>query len=160
MKSVWMVINNAYVFFGTTLYVGVLWALHFFWYPTWSVYNAANYYDHFIPPTLAATKFFTIVVPIMFLTHVIMVWKEWRTSMRWVAMVPLLCLAAASYVGQMHIIPINKILGTRVTDPARVSELLQQWMQLNDIRWVLMTASWVVLMYYFGAKAYKWDTRA
>ena len=59
MKSKWVVFNNAYIFFGTTLYVGVLWALHFFCNPTWQVYNAATYYDHFIPPTQAATRFFT-----------------------------------------------------------------------------------------------------
>jgi uncharacterized membrane protein len=95
----------------------------------------------------------------MFLCHAIMVWKEWKTDMRWFAVGPLACLAGATYVGQLHIIPINKILTGRVTDVARVTELLQQWMFLNDIRWVLMTISWLLLMYYFASKAYKWDTR-
>lgn len=160
MKSKWLVFTNAYIFFGTSLYAGVLWSLHFFWYPTWRVYTAENYYDHFIPPTAAATQFFTIVVPLMFACHAIMVWKEWKTDMRWVAVGALACLTGATYVGQFHIIPINKILAGRITDPARLTDLLQQWMALNDIRWVVMTISWLLLMYYFGSKAYRWDTRS
>lgn len=160
MKSKWLLLNNAYIFFGCSLYAGVLWALHFFWYPTWSVYTAANYYDHFIPPTQAATRFFTVVVPPMFLCLVIMVWTERKTTMRWVAAATLACLTAATYVGQFHIIPVNKILTQHITDQARVSELFQQWMSLNDIRWVIMTAAWLLMMYYFGSKAYRWDKQS
>ena len=160
MKSKWMVLNNAYIFFGDSLYAGVLWALRFFWYPTWRVYTADNYYDHFIPPTQAATRFFTFVVPVMFLCNVIMVWKEWKTGMRWIAVGSLACLSGATYVGQAHIIPINKILAGHVTDQARVTELFRQWMFLNDIRWVIMTLAWVLMMYYFGSKAYRWDARS
>jgi hypothetical protein len=159
VKEKLLVFNSSCIFFGTTLYVGVLWALHFFWFPTWQDFKVENYYDQFIPQTAAATKFFTVVVPIMFLCSVIMVWKDWKTSMRWIAAGSLACLALATYVGTLHIIPINKILAARVTDQARLTDLFQQWMFLNDIRWVLMTLSWVLLMYYFGAKAYKLDTQ-
>ena len=159
MKSTWVAITNAYILFGDSLYAGVLWALHFFWYPTWQVYTASDYYDHFIPPTAAATRFFTVVVPLMFLCHGIMVWKEWRTGARWVALGALACLTAATYVGQFHIIPINKILATHVTDGARVTALMRQWMFLNDIRWVVMTMSWLLMMYYFAAKAHRWDAQ-
>jgi len=88
-----------------------------------------------------------------------MVWKEWKTGMRWIAVGSMACLTGATYVGTLHIIPINKILAGRLTDDARVTDLLQQWMRLNDIRFVVMTISWLLLMYYFGSKAYKWDTR-
>jgi uncharacterized membrane protein len=160
MKAKWQLFTNAYIFFGSSIYVGVLWALHFFWYPTWQVYTAANYYDHFIPPTQAATRFFTVVVPLMFIGYVLMVWKEWSTDMRWVSVGALLGLAGSTFVGQLYIIPINKILAGHITDDARVTDLMQQWMKLNDIRSVLMTISWLLLMYYFGSKAYKWDTQA
>jgi hypothetical protein len=160
MKEKLLVFNNACIFFGTTLYVGVLWALHFFWFPTWRNFKVDNYYDQFIPQTTAATQFFTIVVPIMFLCYVIMVWKEWKTKMRWISIGALACLALATYVGTLHIIPINKILAGHITDQARLTKLFQQWMFLNDIRWILMTISWVLLMYYFGAKAYKLDAQS
>ena len=38
-----------------------------------------------------------------------------------------------------------------------MTELLQKWMWLNDIRMVLMTLGWILLMYYFGSKAYRAD---
>ena len=158
MKSIWMVINNAYIFFGCTLYAGVLWALRFFWYPTWEVYTAGNYYDHFIPPTSAATRFFTIVVPLMFICHLIMIRAEWRTPMRWVAVAAMLCLVVSTFVGQMYIIPINKILATHIADNNEVARLLKEWMSLNDIRFIFMTLAWLLMMYYFGSKAYSWDT--
>jgi hypothetical protein len=157
MKSVFMVLNNAYAFFGTTLYVGVLWSLHFFWFPTWTSLKADNYYDQFIPQTSAATEFFTIVVPLMFLAHAVMVWKEWKGGYRFTSLGALLMLAGATYVGTLHIIPVNKILKGRVTDQAQVTELLKKWMELNDIRMLLMTLSWCLLMFYFGSKAYRYD---
>jgi uncharacterized membrane protein len=158
MKSIWMVINNAYVFFGCTLYAGVLWALRFFWYPTWEVYTAGNYYDHFIPPTTAATHFFTIVVPLMFMCHLIMIRSEWHTSMRWLSVAAMLCLVVSTFVGQMYIIPINHTLATHIADNNEVSRLLKEWMSLNDIRFIFMTLAWLLMMYYFGSKAYYWDT--
>jgi hypothetical protein len=157
VKSILMVFNNAYIFFGTTLYVGVLWSLHFFWFPTWTTLKVENYYDQFIPQTTAATKFFTIVVPIMFLAHVIMCWKEWKHGKRWISLAALAMLSGATYVGTQHIIPVNKILKGHLTDQAQVTELLQKWMSLNDIRMVLMTSSWLLLMYYFGSKARRAD---
>ena len=65
--------------------VGVLWALHFFWFPSWNNLKVDNYYDQFIPQTSTATEFFTVLVPLMFLGHVIMCWKEWKTRMRWIS---------------------------------------------------------------------------
>ncbi len=160
MKSIWMVFNNAYIFFGTTLYVGVLWSLHFFWFPTWTNLKVENYYDQFIPQTTAATKFFTVLVPIMFLAHLIMCWKEWKGNMRWPSLAALGMLATATYVGTQHIIPVNKILKGHLTDQVQVTELLKKWMSLNDIRMALMTASWCLLMYYFAVKARRSDLAA
>lgn len=152
MKAILLIINHVYIFFGATLYVGVLWALHFFWFPTWANLTVDNYYDQFIPQTTAATEFFTIVVPPMFLALVVFVVTEWKTAFRWVALAALACLGTATYVGQLHIIPVNKILATVITDQTRLSELLQQWMFLNDIRWVLLSTMWLVMIYYFSAK--------
>lgn len=152
MKALLLVLNHAYIFFGTTLYVGVLWALHFFWFPTWTKLTVDNYYDQFIPQTTTATHFFTIVVPVMFLALVVMVVTEWKTRFRWVAIAALACLSTATYVGQLHIIPVNKILATGITNQGQLSALLEKWMFLNDIRWVLLTIMWLVMMYYFSAK--------
>ncbi|MFY9269448.1 MAG: hypothetical protein WAO55_06835 [Candidatus Manganitrophaceae bacterium] len=152
MKGILLVINHAYLFFGTTLYVGVLWALHFFFYPTWVKLNLSNVHDHFIIPTQKATDFFTIVVPLMFLTNIVMVVKEWRGRFRSVSLLALICIIGATYVGQVHIIPINKAINIGLSDEGKLVEMFKDWMLLNDIRWVIMTVMWLTMMYYFVAK--------
>ena len=153
MKSKWLALNHACIFFGTTLYCGVLWALHFFWFPTWAHLTVANYHDQFVPETLAATAFFTIVVPIMFFCCLVMIITEWRHGVfRWIAIAACACLAAATWVGQGYIIPINKIIDAGVAEQSQLSDLLERWMALNDIRWALLTLMWIVMMYYFVAK--------
>ncbi len=124
MKGKLLAVNHACVFFGATLYCGVLWALHFFWFPSWEHLQVANYYDQFIPQTTAATKFFTVVVPIMLLCNVIMVIYEWKGRLRWVAIGSLLCVIAATWVGQLYIIPINKIMAVPITDQTQLTSLL------------------------------------
>lgn len=151
-KGILLAINNAYLFFGTTVYVGVLWALHFFWYPSWSVMNLGNVQDHFILPTSAATDFFTIVVPLMFLTNVILIVMERKTWLVWLAVVALLGITTSTVVGQVLIIPINETIAAGLTDPTELADLLQRWMFLNDVRWVAMTIMWLALMVYFIAK--------
>ena len=148
----WLIgVNHILLMFGTTVYMGVLWALHFFWYPSWEVMDTSNVQDHFILPTSAATRFFTIVVPIMFLTSIIMIWLEWKTKFRWHAIIGLLGVLGATLVGQILIIPVNRTIAGGV-DQARLTDLLQEWMVLNDIRWIIITIMWLTLMIYFLMK--------
>ncbi|PWU12196.1 MAG: hypothetical protein C5B51_01060 [Terriglobia bacterium] len=158
MKGKLLAVNHACIFFGATLYCGVLWSLRFFWFPTWRHLTVANYYDQFTPETLAATRFFTIVVPIMFFCCLVMIVTEWRGHLRWAAIVSFLCLTAATVVGQAYIIPVNKIIDAGVTDQALLTSLLEKWMSLNDIRFVLLTIMWAVMMYYFIARGNLADT--
>jgi hypothetical protein len=152
MKAILLAINHAFILFGATLYCGVLWSLRFFWFPTWRNLQVSNYYEQFIPQTDAATKFFTVVVPLMFLALIIMTISEWKTGMVWVPIAGLVLLGAATYVGQAHIIPINKILATHVTDQAALTAHLEKWISLNEIRWVLTTLLWLLMMLYFILK--------
>jgi len=152
LRGYLLVLNNSYTFFGATVYVGVLWALHFFWFPTWRTLTVANYYGQFVPQTTAATNFFWYVVPVMFVTLIIMIVTEWRTPFRWVSVLAFLWLSVASYVGQGLIIPINKILDTGITDGVQLSTLMSRWIFYNDIRWVLLTGMWLTMLYYFIAK--------
>lgn len=151
-KKQWLIgINHVLLMFGTTVYMGVLWALRFFWYPSWEVMNTGNVQDHFILPTSAATEFFTIVVPIMFLTSLVMIWQEWKTRFRWHAIIGFLGVMGATLVGQILIIPVNKTIASGV-DQAGLEELLHEWMMLNDIRWIIVTIMWLTLMIYLLMK--------
>ena len=151
LKRILVGINHGFLMFGTTVYVGVLWALHYFWYPSWEVMNVGNVQEHFILPTSAATEFFTIVVPIMFLCAIIMIVLEWKTKFRWHAIIGLLGVIGATFVGQVYIIPVNKTIAAGV-QPDQLNGLLQEWMVLNDIRWIIMTIMWLALMIYFLTK--------
>jgi len=153
MRSKLLIGNAAYLLFGTTVYVGVLWALHFFWYPSWRVMTIAAAEDHFVAPTSAATKFFTVVVPLMFVTNLVLAWSE-RKHRRFLvaALVALIGITGSTFVGQLFIIPINQEVHRGVSDPAHFSALMQRWMFLNDIRWVLMSVMWIALVYYFVAR--------
>lgn len=152
MKKILLTINHVYLLFGTSLYVGVLWALHFFWYPSWQTITLETVHDHFILPTEAATDFFTIVVPLMLLAHIILIIQEWKTRFRWHTAFALLCFAVGLYIGEFHIFPINDIIYAGVDSLERLQELFQSWMLLNDVRLVIMTIMWLTLMYYFIAK--------
>ena len=146
-KTMLLGANYILLMFGTTVYMGVLWALHYFWYPSWDVMNVGNVQDHFILPTSAATQFFTIIVPIMFLTSGVMVWQEWKSKFRWHAVIGFLGVSVATVVGWFLIIPVNKTIAAGV-EQAQLSELLGRWMMLNDIRWYSVTIMWLALTIY------------
>ena len=148
MRSLSIGVNHILLMFGATVYMGVLWALHFFWYPSWEVMSVDNVQDHFILPTSAATRFFTIVVPIMFVTSLIMIKLEWKTRFRWHAIIGLLGVIGATLVGQLLIIPVNKQIAAGV-DQENLTVLLGEWMVLNDIRWIIVTIMWLALMIYY-----------
>lgn len=142
--------------FGTTVYMGVLWALRFFWFPGWKTITVDVVQEHFIGPTSRATVFFTWVVPVMFVCNALMIWKEWRTKFRWTSIIAMIGILGSTIVGTQLIIPINDEIATgTVTEQGKLTGLLQQWMDYNDIRWILMTLMWLALMYFFLNKNVK-----
>jgi hypothetical protein len=149
-------INNAYIFFCASIYLGLFWSLHLFWFPSYpSTLNVSNYYDAIIPQTTAATRFFFITIPIMAFAILVMLITEWKakSKLKWVPILWIPGLAAPVLVQQIYIENINNQFKAGVTDQAVLQELLKQWMFLNDVRWVILTIMWFVTMYFFIAKA-------
>ena len=153
-------INNAYIFFCASIYLGMFWSLHFFWFPNYpKTLNVSNYYDAIIPQTNLATKFFFITIPIMAVALVIMLITEWRTKLRWVPLVWIPGLLAPVIVQQRWIEDINNKFKAGVTDPTMLQSLLKEWMFLNDIRWIILTIMWLITMYFFIAKSHQRNAR-
>jgi len=152
MRGVLLTINHVYFFFGATVYVGTMWALRFFFFPSWHSMTIDNVQDHFVVPTRAATKFFTVVVPLMFVTGLIMLITEWGEGEFWAALVAYLGIIASTFVGYRQIIPINKRIYAGVGSNEELIPLLKRWMQLNTQRWVTTTIMWGAMMWYFVAK--------
>src|SRR5690606_40048449 len=147
-------INNAYIFFCASIYLGFFWSLHFFWFPNYpDTLTVSNYYDAIIPQTTTATQFFFITIPIMSLAIVVMLVTEWKSKLRWVPLAWIPGLLIPVIVQQAFIEDVNNQLIAGVTDEALLQELLQEWMFLNDIRWVILTLMWGITMYFFIAKA-------
>lgn len=150
----WLLLANAlYFLFGATMYVGTMWVLRFFLYPTWKVLTPENVDDHFGVPTTLATRFFTVVVPPMFVSGAILVWSEWGDPLVILSAVCLAGILLLTYVGQQIIIPVNKkVRGGDFDGPEGLSVLLKRWMFLNDIRFAGSTVTWVAIVWYLVAK--------
>ncbi len=147
-------INNAYIFFCASIYLGLFWSLHFFWFPNYpSTLNVSNYFDAIIPQTTTATKFFFITIPVMALAIGVMLITEWKTRLRWVPIAWIPGLLIPVIVQQAFIEDVNNQLIAGVNDERQLQELLSEWMFLNDIRWVILTIMWGITMYFFIAKA-------
>jgi hypothetical protein len=147
-------INNAYIMFCSSVYLGMFWSLHFFWFPHYpSTLTPDNYYNAIIPQTTTATKYFFITIPIMAVAIIIMLISEWKSKLRWVPMAWTIGLLAPVIVQQKWIEDINNKFKAGVHDQAELQGLLKDWMMLNDVRFVILAIMWAITMYFFIAKA-------
>jgi hypothetical protein len=121
-----------------------MWALRFFFYPSWSKMTVDNVQDHFIIPTTAATRFFLIVVPLMFFSGIVMVITE--------SLIAFAGIVVSTYVGWIHIIPVNRTIKAGVASNEALVPLLKKWMMLNNIRWITVTIMWGAAVWYIIAK--------
>lgn len=152
MKPILLALNHAYIFFFSSLYLGLFWSLNFFWFPTYGELEVGNYVDQIIPQTTAATRFFVVLIPIMALAIGVMLVTEWRTRFRWVPLAWIPGLGGTVLVQQLLIEPVNRALAAGVTDQAELLVLLQRWMLLNRVRGVVLTIMWIIMMVYFIRK--------
>lgn len=156
-KQILIDINNAYIFFCASIYLGLFWALHFFWFPNYpDTLTLDNYYEAIIPQTTLATEFFFITIPIMAVAILVMLITEWKTPLRWVPIAWIPGLLAPVIIQQAFIEDVNNQFIEGVTDEAVLQELLQEWMFLNDLRWIILTVMWGITIYFFIAKAKPW----
>ncbi len=153
-KQTLLDINNSYIFFCASLYIGLFWSLHFFWFPSYpDTLTVDNYYNAIIPQTTTATKFFFITIPIMAVAIIIMLITEWKTNLRWVPIAWIPGLLAPVLIQQIFIERINNQFKAGISDPNVLQSLLKEWMFLNDMRGIILTIMWLITMYFFLAKA-------
>jgi hypothetical protein len=153
MKEKLLLLNHSILFLGVSIYFGTGWSTFLFDFPVVPQLTVANYYLHFVPQVAAATKFFTVLVPVMMAAGIIMAVAEWRTRFRWVPMVVLLAIGAASGVTMHFVFPLNELMAKPITDPQQLTEVMQKWLSFTRIRLGFWSLEWIALMYYFAAKA-------
>jgi uncharacterized membrane protein len=153
VKEVLLLVNALYFLFAATMYLGTMWVLRFFLYPTWRVLTPDNVAQHFEVPIGLATKFFTVLVPPMLLSAIVLVVSEWGDPLVWLAIVCLLGTLALGFVVRASIVRVNKKIHERDYEGATgLTPLLQRWMQLNNIRFFASTITWVAIVWYLVAK--------
>jgi hypothetical protein len=135
-----------YFLFGATAYVGTLWCVRLFLYPSWVALTPDNVGVHFVGPTRAATRFFIFVVPLMFPTGIALIVASWGDTLVWVASLAVLGVVS-TVVGIGFILPVNKKIAAGVA-AAELTPLLKRWMFLNDIRFVTTTVMWGAAVWY------------
>lgn len=137
------------------MYLGTGWSLVLFSFPVASHLTVENYYLQFVPQVTAATRFFTYMTGLMIVASIVMIIAEWRTRYRWVPIVVLLGVVAATGLTMRYILPLNDLMRQGITDAVQLKNILSEWILLNKIRVGLWTVQWLAMMYYFAHKAYR-----
>lgn len=155
MKGRLLILNHAFLFLCASMYLGTGGSLILFSFPVAPQLTPDNYYLQFVPQVEAASAFFTTMTKLMIASGVVMLISEWRTGMRWVPVVVLLAIGAATALTLIWIFPYNEEMASHIRDPQRLQLVLGEWMQLNRIRTALWCLQWAAMMCYFARWAYR-----
>ena len=156
MKSKLLIANHMLLFLCASMYLGTGGSLVLFSFPTASELTPANYYPQFVPQVEAATAFLTPMTKVMFACLAIMLIAEWRSHWRWVPIIVIVALAAATALTVWHIFPLNTEMAAHIQSADRLHVVLADWMRLNRVRVAIWCVQWAALAVYFGV----WTWRA
>lgn len=149
-----LLLNHVVLLLCCSIYLGTGVSLVFFQLPLEPQLTVSNYYLIFVAPVTAATHFFTWMTILMLICGLIMLATEWLSGLRWVPVVVLLGIIAATGLTLAVIMPLNGRLAAGVSDPADLKMLLHEWAQLNRIRVLLWIIEWIAMAYWFYRLAY------
>lgn len=144
-----LLLNNVFLLLCASIYLGTGVSLVFFQLPLEAKLTVDNYYLMFVEPTDRATQFFTYMTILMLISGAIMLVTEWFTGLRWVPVVVLLAVIAATLLTEWCIFPLNKELAAHVTNAARLKVVFAEWASLNRIRAVIWAVEWAAMAYWF-----------
>ncbi|NPT58188.1 anthrone oxygenase family protein [Paraburkholderia elongata] len=156
MKDRLLIANHALLLLCASMYLGTGASLVLFSFPIAPQMTPANYYLQFVPQVQAATSFFTSMTKLMLVFATIMLVAEWRQPTRWVPLVVLAAIIAATVLTLLWLFPLNNEMAGRIQDAERLQVVLQEWMRLNRVRVALWCVQWTALVWYFA----RWTLRA
>ena len=154
MSKKLIVLNHSLLFLCISMYLGTGWSLVLFSFPVAPDLTVDNYYMQFVPQVTAATQFFTYMTILMMALGGVMIFTTWKTRYRWVPIVVLLGVFAATGLTMWKILPLNELMSAGITDQAALHDILSRWMTLNRVRVGLWTVQWLAMMSYFGLEAF------
>lgn len=152
MKKNLLVVNHSVLFLCVSMYLGTGWSMVLFSFPSAPHLTPDNYYYALVPQVAAATAFFTTMTKLMIVLGIIMIIAEWKSGYRWVPIIVLLAVFAATGLTLKYIFPLNAAMTKGIKDTAELQQTLNHWMYLNKIRVSLWSVQWAAMMIYFGGK--------
>ncbi|MBI3368597.1 MAG: hypothetical protein HY021_09205 [Burkholderiales bacterium] len=155
MKARLLMLNHVVLFLCASMYLGTGGSLVLFSFPIAPQLTPDNYWLPFMPPVHAATEFFTPMTKLMIACNIVMLFSEWRNGVRWVPIVVLASVIAATLLTTQQIFPVNAEMDNHIQDPARLKIVLEHWMQLNRMRVALWCVQWAALAWWFA----RWSLR-
>jgi hypothetical protein len=155
MKRLLLSLDYAFLFLCVSMYLGTGGSLVLFTFPLAPELHVDNYYLQFVPQVTAATEFFTTMTKLMLAAGVVMLVAEWKRGLRWVPIVVLAGVIAATALTLWRILPLNQEMAAHIQDEARLQAVLQEWMGLNRIRVGLWVVQWLAMMAFFGRAFFK-----
>ncbi len=144
-----LVLNHIVLLLCCSIYIGIGVMLVFFQFPLEPQITINNYYLIFVEPVAHATRFLTYMTILMLICAVLMLATEWFSGLRWVPLVVLLGVIAATLVTTQFLFPINNEMAAHITDPERLTVVLAKWMNLNRLRVFLWFVQWSAMAYWF-----------
>ena len=153
MKTRLLILNHSVLFLCASMYLGTGWSLILFSFPVASELTPSTYYMQFVPQVEAATRFFTWMTILMIGLCIVMIISEWKRRSRWLPVVVLAAVVAATWLTKQYIFPLNEQMKAGITDQATLNDILAQWMKTNWIRTLLWTVQWLAMMTYFALEA-------
>ncbi|HTV20423.1 MAG TPA: hypothetical protein VMG12_17185 [Polyangiaceae bacterium] len=148
-------VNHAFLFLCVSMYLGTGGSLVLFTFPIAPQLTVDNYYLQFVPQVTAATAFFTTMTKLMLVAGVVMLVSEWKRGVKWVPIVVLAAVVAATVLTEVKILPINEQMAAGIHDGERLHSVLGEWMSMNRIRTALWCVQWTAMMAYFGRTYFK-----
>jgi len=153
IKQILLGINNGYTFFVSSMHMGLMTSLVLFWYASWNGLTIDTIQNNFGIPAILATKLFVILIPLMMLTSAIMIISEWRTPLKWPAIIVLIGIMGSTAMAKYFIFPINDIIYAGVKTNEELKALLVKWMYLNNWRVFFSVLTWLGMFTFYTMKA-------
>lgn len=155
MKPLLVVLNASFLFLTAAMYLGTGWSLWLFQFQVAPKLTPATYYYAFVPQVETAGTFFTWMTSLMMISAIIMLIVEWKGPMRWVPIIVLVSVTAATLYTVWYIFPYNDAMKAGITDQQVLQATLDKWISMNRIRILLWSVEWFAMMVYFGRRAYQ-----
>ena len=150
-----LTLNHSFLFLCTSMYLGTGGSLVLFTFPIEPQLTVDTYYLQFVPQVTAATEFFGPMTVLMLVAGVIMLIAEWRRGLRWVPIVVVLSIIAATVLTLYWIFPLNQEMAAGIKDEVHLHQVLARWMQTNRLRVSLWAVEWGAMMAFFARAFFK-----